>query len=140
MKARMESSLTLEVVAAHFDQWRRRKRKGDRIPDQLWCEAVELVSRYGVSRVIATLRLNGTDLNKRRGIIEAGRHEKTPGGDTAFVEMEPLVTDQAVRPESTAVWMELERTDGMRLRIRGERSVDLLRLVERFMEPRSCYN
>ena len=138
MKARMESSLTLEVVAEHFDQWRRRKRNGERIPDQLWCEAVELVSRYGVSRVIATLRLNGTDLNKRRGIIEAGHHDKATGGDTPFVEMEPLVTDRAVGPESAAVWMELERADGMRLRIRGERSVDLLGLVERFMEPRSC--
>ena len=138
MKARMESSLTLEVVAEHFDQWRRRKRNGERIPDQLWCEAVELVSRYGVSRVIATLRLNGTDLNKRRGIIEAGRHEKANGADTAFVEMEPLVTDQAVGPESTAVWMELERADGMRLRIRAAHGLDMLGLVERFMEARSC--
>ena len=140
MKARVESSLTLEVVAEHFDQWRRRKRNGDRIPDRLWCEALELVSHYGVSRVIATLRLNGTDLNKRRGIIEAGRPEKATGGDTPFVEMEPLVTDQAVRPESAAVWMELERADGMRLRIRGDQGVELLGLVERFMEPRSCYS
>ena len=138
MKARMESSLTLEVVAEHFEQWRRRKRSGDRIPDQLWCEALELVSRYGVSRVIATLRLNGTDLNKRRGIIAAGCHEKAAGRDTPFVEMEPVVTEQAVGPESAAVWMELERADGMRLRIHGTQGLEWLGLVERFMEARSC--
>ncbi len=138
MKARIESTLTLEVVAEHFEQWRRRKKQGDRIPEQLWSEALGLVSIYGVTRVTRALRLSGTDLNKRRGISEAGGSGRATGGDAAFVEMEPVVMDQAVGPESTAVWMELERADGMRLRIGGDRGVDLLGLVERFMEPRSC--
>lgn len=138
MKARIESALTLEVVAEHFEQWRRRKRKGDRIPEQLWREAVGLVGSYGVSRVTATLRLSGTDLNKRRGIIEAGRNEKASGAEPPFVEMYPVELESVVRPESATVWMELERADGMRLRIRAAHGVDMLGLVERFMEPRSC--
>ncbi len=133
MKARIESALTLEVVAEHFEQWRRRKRKGDRIPEQLWSEAAGLVSSYGVSRVTATLRLSGTDLNKRRGIIEAGRSGEASGRNPSFVEMDPVVGS-----ESAAVWMELERADGMRLRIGGAHRAELLGLVERFMEPRSC--
>ena len=138
MKARIESTLTLEEVAEHFEQWRRNKRKGERIPEQLWSEAVDLVSSYGVSRVARTLRLGGRDLNKRRGMIKTGGSKDATGGETPFVEMDPVVMDQAVGPESASVWMELERADGMRLRIRAAHGVDMLGLVERFMETRSC--
>ena len=138
MKARIKSTLSLEEATEHFEQWRRHKRKGDRIPEQLWSEAVELVSSYGVSRVARTLRLSGTDLNKRRGIVEAGRNGKATGGNTAFVEMDPVVMDQAVEPSNAPMWMELERSDGMRLRLRTAHGVDMLGLVERFMQARSC--
>ena len=138
MKARIESTFTLEAVAEHFERWRSNKRKGERIPEQLWSEAVDLVNSYGVSRVARTLRLGGRDLNNRRGMTEAARNEEATGGDTSFVEMDPVLMDQAVGPESASVWMELERADGMRLRIRAAHGVDMLGLVERFMEARSC--
>ena len=69
MKAPIESPLTLEAVAEHFEQWRSNKKKGERIPEQLWSEAIDLVGTYGVSQVTRTLRLGGADLNKRRGIV-----------------------------------------------------------------------
>ena len=133
MNARIESTLTLEEVAEHFEQWRKRKKNGERIPEPLWNEAIALVSRYGVSQVTRTLRLSGTDLNKRRGQIAGGKRRQGAGGETAFVEIDPLVMDQAPGPEASAVWMELERPDGLRLRIRPTGGVDLLALVERFM-------
>ncbi len=43
MKAPIESPLTLEAVAGHFEQWRRNKKKGERIPEHLWSEAIDLV-------------------------------------------------------------------------------------------------
>ena len=138
MKACIESTLTLEAVAEHFERWRSNKRKGDRIPEQLWSEAIGLVSSYGVSRVARILRLGGRDLNKRRGITGAARNDEAIGGDTPFVEIDPVVMDQAVGPASAAVWMELERADGMPLRLRAVHRVDMLGLVERFMEARSC--
>ena len=139
MKARVEATLTLEEAAEHFEQWRRHKRKGERIPKQLWREAVGLVSHYGVSRVARTLRLSGTDLNKRRGVTGVGRSRKATGGTTAFVEMDPVVMGQAAEePSGAPVWMELERGDGMRLRIRAAQGIDMLGLVERFMQTRSC--
>jgi hypothetical protein len=128
MKAPIESPLTLEEVAEHFAQWRKRKKNGERIPEHLWNEALGLLGTYGVSQVTRTLRLSGTDLNKRRGPIGAG-----PGGKTAFVEIDPAVMDQTPEPEASAVWMELERPDGLRLRIRPSGSADMLALVERFM-------
>ena len=49
------------------------------------------------------------------------------------MEIDRALVDQAERVEAAAVWMELERPDGMRLRIRPTHSVDMLALVERFM-------
>ena len=136
MQARIESALTLEEVAEHFEHWRGNKRKGDRIPEQLWGEAVGLVSTYGVSQVARTLRLGGQDLNKRRGIIPSRGRKRAVGAEAAFVEIEPVVRDQTVGPERVAVWMELERGDGMRLRIRTAQGVDLRGVVASFVGTR----
>ena len=133
MNARIEPMLTLEEVARHVEQWRGTKKKGERIPQQLWNEALGLLGTYGISRVSRTLRLSYTELDKRRAIIEAGQHRQGRGEETAFVEIDRALVDQAARPEATAVWMELERPDGMRLRIRPTRGVDMLALFERFM-------
>ena len=133
MNARIDPRLTLEEVGEHLAQWRRGKDKGERIPEQLWSEALGLLDSHGISRVSRTLRLSYTELDKRRAIIEAGQHRQGRGEETAFVEIDRALVDQAARPEATAVWMELERPDGMRLRIRPTRGVDMLALVDRFM-------
>jgi hypothetical protein len=138
MKAPNESPLTLEVVAEHFEQWRSNKKKGERIPEKLWGEAIDLVDSYGVSQVTRTLRLSGTDFNKRRGIFGAGqrcRQNTTGSQDTkaAFVEIEPAVVKQARDVEAGAPWMELERPDGLRLRIRPTDGADMLALMDRFL-------
>ena len=130
MKARIESALTLEEVAEHFAQWRRNKQKGERIPQPLWHEAIELVDTHGVSKVTRTLRLSATDLNKRRGMVGTSQRRQVPVAKTAFVEVEHASIPV---PDTEAMWMELERPDGMRLRIRPTQGVDMLALVERFM-------
>jgi hypothetical protein len=130
MKAPMESPLTLEEVAEHFKQWRSVKKKGERIPEPLWNEAVGLVGTCGVWPVARTLRLSGRDLNKRRGLLGTGRRRRVPDGATAFVELDRTLVGQALGRDANAPWMELERPDGLRLRIQG---ADLLALVERFM-------
>ncbi len=133
MNARIDPTLTLEEVSEHLAQWRRGKDKGERIPQQLWSEALGLLDSHGISRVSRTLRLSYTELDKRRAIIKAGQHPQGRGEETAFVEIDRTLVDQAARAEATAVWMELERPDGMRLRIRPTNSVDMLALFERFM-------
>jgi hypothetical protein len=133
MKTSIRATLTLKEVAEHFKQWRSVKKKGERIPDHLWGEAVGLVGAYGVSKVSRSLRLSGTDLNKRRGISGTGRRRRGPGGGTTFVEIDRTLVDQAMGPEASVVWMELERPDGHRLRIQSTQGADMLALVERFM-------
>lgn len=60
-------NLTLETVAEHFSDWRSKKKRGERIPEPLWSEAIALVDRYSISQVTRRLRLSGQDLNRRRG-------------------------------------------------------------------------
>ena len=133
MKTSIRATLTLKEVAEHFKQWRSVKKKGERIPDHLWSEAVGLIGAYGISQVSRTLRLNGTDLNKRRGIIGTGRRKRGPGAGGTFAELDRTLVDQALGRDVSAVWMELERPDGQRLSIQSTQGVDMLALVERFM-------
>jgi hypothetical protein len=130
MNARIESTLTLEEVAEHFERWRRNKKKGDRIPQPLWDEAIGLVQTHGVSRVTRTLRLSATDLNKRRGIVRTRQRRQEPVAEATFVEIEhtPIAA-----PDAETQWMELERPDGLRLRIRPSHRGDMLTLLDRFM-------
>ena len=130
MNAPIESTLTREEVADHCERWRQNKKRGDRIPQPLWDEAIGLVQTHGVARVTRTLRLSATDLNKRRGIVAMGQRRQAPVAEAAFVEIEH--TPMAA-PDAETQWMELERPDGMRLRIRPTRGVDMLALLERFM-------
>ena len=133
MKTPIKTALTLQEVAEHFAQWRRGKQKGARIPEQLWQEAVSLVDSYGVSQVSRTLRLGGRDLNKRRGVTTAGHNRQGSRGKTTFVEIDPVAARQAPGPRGGALWMELERPDGLRLRIQPTHGDDMLALVERFL-------
>ena len=142
MNAAIESPLTLEEVAAHFERWRKHKKKGERIPEQLWKEAVSLVESYGVSQVARTLRLGGRDLNRRRQMIQANRTAQSSGEETetAFVEVDPTVMEQAPESPAGALWMELERPDGLRLRIRPSAGMDLLGLIDCFLGAGTCCN
>lgn len=133
MNASIDRSWTLDEVAEHIEQWRSHKKNGERIPQQLWNEALALVSTYGLSRVSRTLRLSYPELDKRLKIIEAEQRRQAPSAERAFVEIDRALVDQAAEPAGGAVWMELQRPDGFRLRIRPTHGVDLLALVDRFM-------
>jgi hypothetical protein len=133
MNAHIEPTLTLEEVAKHVEQWRSHKKKGERIPQGLWNEALGLVGDYGISQVSRRLRLSYTELNKRLRIIEAEQRGQAPSAETAFVEIERALVDQAPEPRGAAVWMELERPDGLRLRLRPTHGVEMLALLDRFM-------
>ncbi len=133
MKKAIKATVTLEKVAKHFKQWRSIKKKGERIPDHLWYEAVGLLNTYGSTLVTRTLRLSSTDLNKHRRLIESEQYQPNSDDETAFVEIDSILLDQAIESKTPATWMELERPDGLRLRIQPTQSADMLALVDRFM-------
>jgi hypothetical protein len=133
MNARIDTTLTLDEVANHIAQWRSHKQNGERIPQRLWDEALGLISPHGISRVSRALRLSYTELNKRLRRSEAEQDPADPGAQRAFVEIDRALVDQAVEPVGAPLWMELERPDGVRLRIRPSHRGDMLTLLDRFL-------
>ena len=128
-------ALTLKEVAAHFEHWRREKKKGERIPEQLWSEAIALVEAYGLSQVTRRLCLSGRGLNKRRGLPGSGRRRaRRAEAPATFVELTPEVVVQAQRRQCTPGSLELIRPDGLRLRIEPGEGIDARAVLEHFME------
>jgi hypothetical protein len=124
-------SFTLAEVAEHFDDWRRGKRRGERIPEQLWSEAIALVQRHGPSPVARRLRLSGRDL-KRRCAMTGGER----GGSAAtatFVELAPALAVPLPPAPCPSASLELIRPDGLRLRIAPGAGIDAGSVIERFM-------
>ena len=133
MNAAVTPRLSLEEVAEHFAQWRSHKKTGERIPEHLWREAVGLLGAYPVSQVTRTLRLGGRDLNRRREMMESGTGGNCAEGKTAFVEIDRALVAETVRPGAPATVMELQRPDGLRLRIQPATGAEMLALLERFL-------
>lgn len=55
----------LEQVRERFENWRERRKRGARIPAELWQSAVSLFPRYSVNRISRTLRLGYEDVRAR---------------------------------------------------------------------------
>ena len=134
MKTKTSPPLTLEAVAEHFEQWRSNKKKGERIPESLWFEAIGLISDYPLSRVCRALHLCATDLKRHQAALSADKELAVSGAERFFVEIDRGIVDQAIRPSARPVLMEMERPDGLRLRVQPANSADMLALMARFME------
>ena len=60
-----KSQPTVEEVQQLFEQWRRTKRRRDRIPQSLWEAAVSLSGQHSTHRISKLLHLNHTDVSDR---------------------------------------------------------------------------
>jgi hypothetical protein len=125
------ATFTLEEVAEHFEDWRRGKRRGERIPERLWLEAIALAEHHAPSSVARRLRLSARDLNRRRATIGSGRARGE--ASATFVELSPAVIAQPPSPQSLSASLELIRPDGLRLRIAPGTGIDAGSVIERFM-------
>ncbi len=133
MKSAQSKSLILEEVAEHFAQWRSNKKKGERIPEPLWCEAIGLLCDYSITRVVRTLRLSATDLKKRQRELSDNKSLQETGSAMGFVEVDSPLIGQALRSVASPVVIELHRPDGLRLRVESASCADMLALAARFM-------
>ncbi len=131
MKAVESKTLTLETVAKHFQEWRGKKKKGERIPNRLWLESIALLGDYSLNRVARTLHLCAADIKKRQEALSSESSLTTPGSsEMTFVEIDHTLVDAATRRNAV---LELERPDGLRLRIQPQTPADTPALFERFL-------
>lgn len=82
----------LQETRRHYRQWRQRKNPGDRIPEDLWQEAVRLCARYPVSRISKLLGLDYAGLKERVSKIH---RESERACLPTFIELPPAVTEPA---------------------------------------------
>jgi len=132
MRTAVKPALRLDEVAKHFEQWRSTKDKGERIPQRLWSEAVGLLEVYSLFEVTRTLRLDWAKLKRHWRALDSGTERERPGGGAmAFVEIDTSVVERL--PGPGGVEIELERADGLRLRLPRAERADMLALLERFL-------
>lgn len=119
--ARRRGSESLETVTERFSEWRRRRIRGERIPEPLWAAAVGLVPRVGLCRTATVLKLDYYALKKRC--------DHKVSAKPKFVEL-PVVAASAATPECL---IELEDSSGakMRIHLKGD-AVDIGQLTSAF--------
>lgn len=117
-------------LAERLKQWRRTRRRGQRIPEELWEAAAALAQVHGLNPTSAALRLNYYDLRKRLESPMKGQ-DKSRSRAPTFLEMPKVMCGQA-DPGT----VEVVRANGSRmtLRLSAARSCDLLPLMKEFLK------
>ena len=122
----------LDQLAGQFEHWRQsRSHPSERIPQRLWDQAATLVQGLPYSRVAQHLRVSPRDLKKHMATQHDSRPATTPM-PPRFVEVPPMASWP---PATPTMEIELERPDGVRLRIRCPESTSpVTALVRAFLE------
>ena len=117
----------LAEVRAELQAWRGRRRRGDRIPEEVWRRAARAVRQYGLNPVSRALRLDYYQLKRWAGRVD-GQGSASHG--PVFVEVEGTASEAGL-----ACVVELEKCNGTRMRIcvRDTVAVDWGKLKEAFM-------
>jgi len=115
----------IEEAQLQFENWRRDRKRGQRIPENLWETAVELAKQHGVWPTARALHLDHSRLKRRVG---NGADEEKSG---AFVE----VISQGAMVCTCTVEMEDARGARMRIELKGA-AADVTALSRTFWSER----
>jgi hypothetical protein len=118
-------SAEIEEARQQFEEWRRERKRGERIPADLWATAAALAKEHGVWPTAKALHLDHSRLKRL-----VGNEEEDPKSG-AFVELIP----QGAMLYSCTVEMEDERGARMRVELKGA-AVDVTALSRTFWSER----
>ena len=120
----------LHHVTQQFAQWRAsRPTPRGRIPHLLWAQAIALTQHLPLTRVAKQLGLTPQVLKRRRDETRTGAVPPPSSGAPHFVEV------QAPAWRTPTAEVEVQRTDGTRLRITYREAVPaLVPLLQTFLE------
>lgn len=118
-------------VRCRLDGWRRTRPKRGPMPAELWKEAADLARLHGINPVAQALCLNYYSLKRHLNLVVRNTPSPQAASRPAFVEL--AVVPSAQTDECR---VELERTDGARMKLWLSRQTDLLELVESFWRCR----
>jgi hypothetical protein len=115
----------IEEARQQFENWRCERKRGERIPANLWATAVELAKQHGVWPTAKALRLDYSRLKRRV------RSEEEDEKSDAFVELIP----PGAMLYSCTVEMEDGRGARMRVELKGA-AADVTALSRTFWSER----
>lgn len=125
MRKRVPPKTQLEKVQEHFSTWRETKPyNSSPIPEKLWQEAIELTGSYSIHEICKALHLDFNHLKRR--VQESNALAPADQG-AGFVEL-----SLAMPSQSCECLIEVERSDGTRLSIKGAVDSHLLNLLKAF--------
>jgi len=119
---------SLEQVEQRFVRWRASRKRGERIPQTLWCAAVALAREHGLAQIGQKLRVDCDGLKRRLDSAEAAA--RAGGSATKFVE---LIAPSAVVMCECIVELENARGAKMRLELKGVELAQLASLSSVFL-------
>jgi len=111
----------IEQVRRRLQEWRRSRRHGARIPEDLWIAAVKLAKKYRPARVAHTLGLDYNGLKQR--LKTAKQHGTSePQSQPGFIELFPFAPSSHCQ-----CTMEIEDRRGakMKLELKGMSAGDV---------------
>jgi hypothetical protein len=122
----------LRHVTQQFAQWRQHRPtpRGYRIPNPLWAEAVRLAQVLPLTRVAQQLGLKPAALKRQRAAL------RTMGGASVPPAASPFVEVSAGAWGPAPVEVEVQRPDGVRLRLHYRDPAPVLTLVQTLLEAR----
>jgi hypothetical protein len=94
--------LDLDGVRERFESWRANRKRGARIPAELWQAAVSLYPRYSVNRIAQTLRLGYEDVRSRVEDEEDGGAKDMRFWELRFSELRAHIGECRLRAEDGA--------------------------------------
>ena len=111
-------SADMEEVRSRFQEWRRSRKHGARIPEGLWIAAVKLAERYRVSRVAHELGLDYDGLKRR---LKTAKQHGTSAPQT-FIELLPFAPSSQC---ACSIEMQDRRGAKMKLELKGASAGDV---------------
>jgi hypothetical protein len=119
----------LAEARRRFEQWRKFRGSGGRIPHELWRAAAEAAAAHGAEAVAADLDVDICRLRHWMRSVDGGQPEDAAA---AFVELPPLAGFAGIPDAGSAAecTLELEEPSGRKLRIslRGPATAQALEL------------
>jgi hypothetical protein len=99
----------IEAVHGRLQQWRRDRKHGERIPEELWMAAVKLTKRYRPARIAHTLGLDYAGLKQR---LKAAKQDDRSASQPGFIELLPLTPSSLCQ-----CTMEIEDRRGAKMKL-----------------------
>ena len=92
----------LEGVRGEFEHWRGKRKRGERIPAELWQAAVSLFLRYSVHQISRALRLGHEDVRNRVEKEKDGGTSDLRFWDVSLTELQTNISECRLRAEDGA--------------------------------------